>query len=106
LELRHKPSSTLGAVSLIASAYSMTRRSSGLNGSQSRQCGIASIFSRGMARACRTRYPKSMHRQPILTAGAISARSRIPWSSFVNLATLRSRLPNAWATGKLCPRAR
>src|SRR5262249_15394211 len=42
-------SSTVGGASVIASAYSMTSRSSGLNRLLSRQWGIASIFSRGYA---------------------------------------------------------
>jgi len=47
-------SSTVGGVWVIASAYSMTSRSSGSNSSLSRQCGTASIFSRGMPWVCST----------------------------------------------------
>jgi hypothetical protein len=80
----------------------MAKRSSGLNTSLSRQYGTASIFSRGMPCPCSIQSPKSMHhRQPILTAAVMSARSLILRSSFFQRAALCSNLPNACATGML-----
>ncbi len=86
-------------MSVIASAYSRTSRSSGSNSSLSRHCGTASIFPREMPWVCSTQYPKSMHHgQPILTAAARSARSLIFTSNRRQRGARCSNWPYALAT--------